>query len=64
MKETFEMHGCTWEIVKRYQLTDEYMQAHDLYCRDRISIRCIKGNGYIKPGFTQDFAAPPNFPRK
>lgn len=58
MKETFEWHGCIWEVVKRYQLTDEYMQTHSLYSRDRVTIRCIKGNKHIKPGFVQDFATP------
>lgn len=56
MKEIFEMYGCTWEVINRYQLTDEYMKEHGLYYRNRITIRCIKGNGFIQPGFVQDFA--------
>lgn len=58
MRETYENGGCTWEIINRYQLTDEYMQEHGLYSRDRITVRCIKGNDNISPGFVMDFATP------
>lgn len=56
MKETFELHGCTWEVIRRYQLTDQEMFMHDLSYRNRITIRCIKSNGVIPVGFTEDYA--------
>lgn len=56
MKETFERCGCTWEVVRRYQLTDEYMKAHQLFFRNRIELRCIKSNGVIPLGFVMNCA--------
>ena len=56
MKETFERGGCTWEVVRRYQLTDEYMREHNLYYRNRITIRCIKPSEFIPTGFVMDYA--------
>lgn len=56
MKETFERFGCTWEVVRRYQLDDEYMQEHNLWHKNRITICCIKSNGVIPVGFVSDYA--------
>lgn len=56
MKETFERGGCTWEVVRRYQLTDEYIKEHNLYYHNRITIRCIKPNEFIPEGFVMDYA--------
>lgn len=51
-----KLWGCTWEVVRRYELTDEYMIENDLYYRNRITIKCVDGNGFILPGETRDFA--------
>ena len=56
MKETFEQHGCTWEVIRRYQLTDEYMAEHDLVYKNRITVRCIKSNGVTPVGTIEDRA--------
>lgn len=50
------MFGCKWEVVKRYELTDEYMRDHGLNNKKRITIRCVESNGFIAVGETRDFA--------
>lgn len=55
-KETFERFGCIWEVVERYELTDEYMKEHDLYYKNRIKVKCIKSNGVVPVGMIEDYA--------
>lgn len=51
-----EMFGCKWEVVERYQLSDEYMKEHSLFYKNRIKLRCIEGNGFTQVGEIMDFA--------
>lgn len=42
MKEIVKFNGSTWEVIKRYQLTKEFMKAHQLFFKNRITLRCIE----------------------
>lgn len=54
--ETFIRGGCTWEVVKRYRLTREYMKKYELVYENRITVKCILSNGVIPVGFIMDYA--------
>lgn len=56
MTKQFEQFGCVWKVVKRYELSDEYMKENNLFHKNRVTIECVKGNGFILPGEVRDFA--------
>ncbi|MBE6660574.1 MAG: hypothetical protein E7605_04135 [Ruminococcaceae bacterium] len=55
INETFELYGCTWKVIDRYQLTDVELKKCDLCFKNRITIECIKSNGVIPIGQIRDF---------
>lgn len=50
MNETVEFMGSKHEVIKRYQLTDEYMAEHQLFYKNRIKLR------NLETGEIRDFA--------
>ena len=64
MKETIKRPGGTYEVIKRYQLPDEYMKAHQLFFRNRITLRCIEHVDPARVGEVIDCAYTPETWRK
>lgn len=54
--ETFDNFGCTWEVIRRYRVSDDLVKEYDLWYPNRITIRCIRSNGVIPVGEIRDFA--------
>lgn len=33
-----------WEVVKRYQVSDEFMKEHDLWYKNRMVLECVEAS--------------------
>ena len=48
--EIIKIFGKEHEVIKRYELTDEYMREHKLSYKKRITVKCLE------TGIISDFA--------
>jgi hypothetical protein len=48
--EIIMIFGKEHEVIKRYELTDEYMREHELLYKKRITVKCLE------TGIISDFA--------
>lgn len=43
--EIVEQFGSTYRVEKVYQVSDAYMEEHDLHHKNRVALKKVKGNG-------------------